>query len=144
MSLNLDEWRALSRIFLKDAPTTQVHTRIDTTHGLLRACDLHQEDGFLKCRISEHLGSEATTASRRHDLACALISLIYCTPVVTSTTILAPSVSGPQHQIFLASMSSKPCFSLYSFVRSFGSAFGPAFPSSMSLQSSSVILWAVK
>merc|ERR1712028_192812 len=74
---------------------------------------------------------------------CSLISFMYWTACVWSTTTLAPSVSGPQHQIFLAAFSSQSCFSRYKRARSFGSALGPAGPSSMALQRSSVIGSAV-
>merc|ERR1711957_669402 len=60
-----------------------------------------------------------------------------------STTKLAPSVSGPQHQILRASFSGHSNFSRYKRARSFASAFGPAGPSSMALLSSSSIGSAV-
>merc|ERR1740129_700873 len=74
----------------------------------------------------------------------SLISIRYWTPVVWSTTTLAPSVSGPQHQIFLAAFSSHSNFSRMNLARSFASAFGPHLPSSMAAQSSSDIGSAVK
>mmetsp|Transcript_94648 Transcript_94648/g.289544 ORF Transcript_94648/g.289544 Transcript_94648/m.289544 type:complete len:242 (-) Transcript_94648:1806-2531(-) len=75
---------------------------------------------------------------------CSLISRRYCTPCVWSTTTFAPSVSGPQHQIFRAALSSHSNFSFKSFARSFASAFGPALPSSIAVQSSSSMGSATK
>merc|ERR1719330_1283947 len=75
---------------------------------------------------------------------CSLISIKYWTALVWSTTTLAPSVSGPQHQIFLAAFSSHSNFSRMNLARSFASALGPALPSSVAAQSSSDIGSAVK
>mmetsp|Transcript_82097 Transcript_82097/g.220664 ORF Transcript_82097/g.220664 Transcript_82097/m.220664 type:complete len:242 (+) Transcript_82097:258-983(+) len=72
-------------------------------------------------------------------LTCSLISKRYWIACVTSTTTLAPSVSGPQHQILRAADSSQSYFSRKTFARSFASALGPSFPSSMSLLISSAI-----
>merc|ERR1712232_34073 len=71
------------------------------------------------------------------ELTCSLISFMYWTAVVWSTTRLAPSVSGPQAQILRAAFSSQSNFSRKSLARSLGSALGPAGPSSMALLSSS-------
>merc|ERR1719329_1213742 len=54
-----------------------------------------------------------------------------------STTTLAPSVSGPQHQTLRASFSGQSNFSRYNLARSLASAFGPAGPASIALLSSS-------
>merc|ERR1712232_118385 len=40
------------------------------------------------------------------DATCSLISFMYCTAVVLSTTTLAPDVSGPHAQILRAVFSS--------------------------------------
>mmetsp|Transcript_11112 Transcript_11112/g.28093 ORF Transcript_11112/g.28093 Transcript_11112/m.28093 type:complete len:303 (-) Transcript_11112:1569-2477(-) len=62
----------------------------------------------------------------------SLISFRYWTPLVMSTTMLGPIVSGPKHQIFLAPMSlSHPNFSARRRPRSLGSSLGPTSPSSM-------------
>merc|ERR1711865_799749 len=76
-------------------------------------------------------------------LTCSLISFMYWTAWVMSTTKLAPSVSGPQHQILRAEFSSHSNFSRYKRARSLASAFGPAGPASMALLSSSSIGSAV-
>mmetsp|Transcript_123876 Transcript_123876/g.350741 ORF Transcript_123876/g.350741 Transcript_123876/m.350741 type:complete len:245 (-) Transcript_123876:51-785(-) len=68
---------------------------------------------------------------------CSLISLRYWIACVWSTTMFAPSVSGPQHQIFRVAFSSQSNFSRRSFERSLISAFGPAAPASMAMLSSS-------
>merc|ERR1712217_187166 len=59
MRLHLDERSALTRILLEDATAAQVHARVDAAHGLLRACDLDQENWLLKCRLCRHLCGEA-------------------------------------------------------------------------------------
>mmetsp|Transcript_867 Transcript_867/g.2318 ORF Transcript_867/g.2318 Transcript_867/m.2318 type:complete len:329 (+) Transcript_867:634-1620(+) len=61
----------------------------------------------------------------------SLISFRYCTPLVTSTNMLGPLVSGPNAQIFLVVSLSQPNSSDSSLVRSLGSSRGPTLPSSM-------------
>merc|ERR1719272_488372 len=77
------------------------------------------------------------------ELTCSLISFMYCTAVVWSTTKFAPSVSGPQPQILRAASSAQANLSLNKRARSLGSALGPAGPSSMALLRSSSIGSAV-
>jgi hypothetical protein len=61
----------------------------------------------------------------------SLISLRYWTPLVTSTRMLGPMVSGPKHQIFLVRSLSQPYSSDMTLVRTLGSSLGPILPSSM-------------
>ena len=38
---------SLTLVLFEDAATTQIHAVVDSTHGLLRACNFHQEDRLL-------------------------------------------------------------------------------------------------
>merc|ERR1712039_470890 len=74
--LHLDEGRALTRVLLKHAAAPQVHARVDTAHGLLRARDIDQEDRLLERWLGRHLRRKAAPACRRHDLASATVDRI--------------------------------------------------------------------
>ena len=67
----------------------------------------------------------------------SLISLRYCTPFVTSTSKFGPVVSGPKHQIFLASVTSQPYSSARMRARALKSSRGLILPPSMALDNSS-------
>ena len=67
----------------------------------------------------------------------SLISLRYCTPFVTSTNKLGPVVSGPKHQIFLASVTSQPNSSARTRARSLKSSRELTLPASIAFVSSS-------
>lgn len=69
----------------------------------------------------------------------SLISFKYCTPLVTSTNKLGPVVSGPKHQIFLASVTSQPYSSARRRARILKSSRELTTPFSMALVSSSSI-----
>merc|ERR1719191_600606 len=62
----------------------------------------------------------------------SLISLRYWTPLVQSTRMLGPLVSGPKHQIFLASVTSYSYLSAKNLPLVLKSSLGPHSPLSMS------------
>mmetsp|Transcript_42539 Transcript_42539/g.101387 ORF Transcript_42539/g.101387 Transcript_42539/m.101387 type:complete len:206 (+) Transcript_42539:45-662(+) len=70
---HLDQRRALSGVLLKDASSPQVHAVVDTTHGLLWARDLNQEDRFLKSWLGSELSCKAASSCGRHDLPCTAV-----------------------------------------------------------------------
>jgi len=67
----------------------------------------------------------------------SLISFKYCTPLVVSTNRLGPVVSGPKHQIFLASVTSHPNSSARTRARALKSSRALTFPSSIAFVTSS-------
>mmetsp|Transcript_59896 Transcript_59896/g.96984 ORF Transcript_59896/g.96984 Transcript_59896/m.96984 type:complete len:316 (-) Transcript_59896:1124-2071(-) len=73
VGLDLDERSALARVLLKDAATAQVHAVVNTAHGLLWACDLHQENRLLQRGLGSELRSEAAASSWRHELSCTAV-----------------------------------------------------------------------
>merc|ERR1719414_1781794 len=73
VSLDLDQWRAFTRVLLEHTPTPQVHAVVDTTHGLLWACDLDQEHRLLQGRLRDQLCSETTPTGGGHDLPSATV-----------------------------------------------------------------------
>mmetsp|Transcript_57563 Transcript_57563/g.174050 ORF Transcript_57563/g.174050 Transcript_57563/m.174050 type:complete len:960 (+) Transcript_57563:128-3007(+) len=73
VGLDLQEGRALARVLLEDAAAPQVHAGVDAAHRLLRAGDLHEEDGLLQRRLPQELRGEAGAARRGHDLPRAAV-----------------------------------------------------------------------
>ena len=67
----------------------------------------------------------------------SLISFKYCTPLVTSTNRLGPVVSGPKHQIFLASVTSHLNSSAITLARALKSSRELTLPSSIARTRSS-------
>ena len=45
---------SLTLVLFEDAATTQIHAVVNSTHGLLGACDLHQEDRLLARSAGPH------------------------------------------------------------------------------------------
>jgi hypothetical protein len=91
-------------------------------------------------RIPRMFSSHRTPSFVAHWKAAtqeSLISLRYCTPFVTSTSKLGPVVSGPKHQIFLASVTSHPYSSARTRARILGSSRALILPSSISLMTAS-------
>ena len=74
----------------------------------------------------------------------SLISFKYWTPLVTSTNRLGPVVSGPKHQIFLASVTSHPNSSAMTLARALKSSRELTLPASMAWVSSSSMGWALR
>merc|ERR1711920_550959 len=74
VSLDLDQWRALTRVLLENTPAPQVHAIIDTTHGLLWACDLNQEHGLLQSRLRDQLCSETAPTCGGHNLPSTTVN----------------------------------------------------------------------
>ena len=76
VSLDLDQWRALTRILLEDAASPKRHAAVDTTKDILRGRDVHQEDWLLQCRRTGQLGGKAAAPRGRHDLSCPTVNLV--------------------------------------------------------------------
>mmetsp|Transcript_5047 Transcript_5047/g.11123 ORF Transcript_5047/g.11123 Transcript_5047/m.11123 type:complete len:269 (+) Transcript_5047:109-915(+) len=69
VGLHLHQRCAFTLVLLEDAAAPQVHAGVDTAHGILWACDLHQEHWLLKGGLGCHLRSEAAAPCWGHDLA---------------------------------------------------------------------------
>merc|ERR1719440_2012471 len=74
--LHLPERCAFTLILFEDAATAQVHTRVNSTHCLLRACDFHQEDWLLKSWLTCHQCCERAATHWWSNLASATVNRI--------------------------------------------------------------------
>mmetsp|Transcript_45331 Transcript_45331/g.78910 ORF Transcript_45331/g.78910 Transcript_45331/m.78910 type:complete len:222 (-) Transcript_45331:77-742(-) len=76
MCLHLQEGSALTWVLLEDASASEVHARVHTAHGLLRARDLHQEDRLLECWLGRHLCCKGNATHWRSNLASTTVDCI--------------------------------------------------------------------
>merc|ERR1712195_212844 len=77
-------------------------------HTNASACKVTSYKSNRQPRIGSSQSTPSLDAHWKALITWSLISLRNCTPVVTSTTVLGPVVSGPKHQILRAWLTSQP------------------------------------